>query len=175
MVINKTMTDNSDYRLYLEAQFEGLSDKLTSINDHLARLNGSVAKHELKITENLPHSVVHGVQKDTIEELRDELTGKKALDRRAKDDKEDRKASAGRWIVIFGIVVSIVLGVFNILRNKTVPNDVAIIKKETQNLGTPFITNKRGDPVLFNDTTKIYYWPTDSAYMFVITKVRSKK
>ena len=69
MVINKTMTDNSDYRLYLEAQFEGLSDKLTSINDHLARLNGSVAKHELKITENLPHSVVHCVQKDTIEDI----------------------------------------------------------------------------------------------------------
>ncbi|KKP52073.1 MAG: hypothetical protein UR43_C0015G0009 [candidate division TM6 bacterium GW2011_GWF2_33_332] len=169
------MPGNADYRLYLESEFKALNDKLTSINDHLDQLNGSVTRHEIKISENLPHSVVHCVQKATIEELRDELTGKKALERRAKDDKEDRRASAGRWVVIIGIAVSIILGVFNILRNKAVPADVAITKKEIQNLGTPFITNNRGEPVVFNDTTKIYYWPTDSAYMFIITKVKNKK
>ncbi len=51
------MTDSSDYRLFLKSEFKGIHDemgiqftsingKLRDVNDHLATLNGKVARHE---------------------------------------------------------------------------------------------------------------------------------
>jgi hypothetical protein len=44
---------------------------LKDISDHFARLNGSVARHEQQINENLPHSIAKCAQTETIKEIRD--------------------------------------------------------------------------------------------------------
>ena len=52
---------------------------LKNIEDHFRRLNGSVAKHEKTINENLPHSVVHCPQAIKIKELEDNMITSKVV------------------------------------------------------------------------------------------------
>jgi len=52
---------------------------LKNIGEHLGRLNGSVAKHEEKINGNLPHTVANCAQKETIQEIRDNMISGKAV------------------------------------------------------------------------------------------------
>ena len=172
------MPDNHDYRLFLESEFKGLHslmnaqfetvhDRLTGIDDHLKTLNGSVAKHEEKISSNLPHSIVHCAQKDVIDKIEDELIGSKAVERKLKEKREEHGAVVGRWILILGIAVSIILGVYNILSNRPLPKDVATIKNELKSLGVPVVT-RNGKFVALPDSSQIMFFPNDSVRYLII-------
>jgi hypothetical protein len=49
------------------------NNSLNNIDTHLKTLNGTVAKHQTTLDQNLPHSEVHCVQKDKIEEMGETL------------------------------------------------------------------------------------------------------
>ena len=85
-----TQTDRSEVREMLHGILSGWQAEtvareeltnlhLKNIEDHFARLNGSVTKHEKVINENLPHSVSQCVQAHTIVEIRDNMITSKAL------------------------------------------------------------------------------------------------
>lgn len=52
---------------------------LKNIGDHLDRLNGSVAKHEKIINENIPHTIANCPQQENIVEFRDNMITVKAV------------------------------------------------------------------------------------------------
>jgi hypothetical protein len=57
------------------------NEALKNINDHLGRINGSVGRHETIIVENLPHTIAKCAQKETIQEVRDNMITNKAIKR----------------------------------------------------------------------------------------------
>lgn len=52
---------------------------LKNINDHLGRINGSVARHEKIIIDNLPHTIANCPQNEKIQEIRDDMITIKTL------------------------------------------------------------------------------------------------
>ena len=86
------MTDSSDYRLFLKSEFKGIHDemgiqftsingKLRDVNDHLATLNGKVARHE-KIINELCLSEKLEEQINERQRIADELAATNRRDRR---------------------------------------------------------------------------------------------
>jgi hypothetical protein len=61
------------------AREELINLSLVNIKDHLGRINGSVAKHEKMINENLPHTTANCAQKATIQEIRDNMISTTAV------------------------------------------------------------------------------------------------
>ena len=49
------MTDNADYRLYLESNFKSLHHELSEIKAQTTKTNGTVQRHEQIIASSLPH------------------------------------------------------------------------------------------------------------------------
>lgn len=56
-------------REYFDRMFASIDDHFIEINKRLDRLNGSVARHEKIINENLPHNIAHCPQAGKIEDL----------------------------------------------------------------------------------------------------------
>jgi hypothetical protein len=149
------MTDSQDYRLYLESEFKGLHslmnaqfdivhDKLEEIDTRLAKLNGSVAKHEQIINTNLPHNVLNCPQADKIEHIEKVLIGEEAIDKQYKKDKEERHAVRVRTLMAVGIAVTIIISLFSFFSNKT---RVTELKTEVDMINTPVRT--RGGTIMW--------------------------
>lgn len=66
-------------RDYFDRMFASIDDNFHEIKGRLDKLNGSVARHEKVINENLPHSVNHCPQVKAIEELQDNMITSKAV------------------------------------------------------------------------------------------------
>ena len=81
------------------------------------------------------------------------------------------------WVRIFNVLMALI-GATALVFTAIKVNESKKLSDRTEqkvdNLGVPFITNSRGDPMMFNDTTRIYYWPADSAYLFIIQKVKNE-
>lgn len=66
-------------RDYFDRMFASIDDNFHEIKGRLDKLNGSVARHEKIINENLPHSINHCPQVKAIEELQDNMITSKAV------------------------------------------------------------------------------------------------
>jgi len=53
--------------------------RLGEISEHLKRINGTIAKHEKVINENLPHNITHCPQTERIKTLEDNQITTKAV------------------------------------------------------------------------------------------------
>jgi hypothetical protein len=79
-----TQTDRSEVREMIKGILSGWHDStverekliylsLNNIDSHLEKLNGKVSSHEKTILENLPHSIAHCPQTQTIKEIHDAM------------------------------------------------------------------------------------------------------
>jgi hypothetical protein len=73
------MTELYNDRDYFDRMFASIDDNFHEIKGRLDKLNGSVARHEKVINENLPHSVNHCPQVKVIENLKDNMVTEKAV------------------------------------------------------------------------------------------------
>ena len=73
------MSDLYNDRDYFDRMFASIDDNFLEIKGRLDRLNGSVARHEKIINENLPHSVNHCPQVGVIEDLKRNMISEKAV------------------------------------------------------------------------------------------------
>jgi hypothetical protein len=73
------MTELYNDRDYFDRMFASIDDNFHEIKGRLDKLNGSVARHEKIINENLPHSVNHCPQVKVIENLKDNMVTEKAV------------------------------------------------------------------------------------------------
>jgi len=73
------MSDLYNDRDYFDAKFAAIAEGFDKIEKRLDRLNGSVAKHEKIINENLPHNIGHCPQAETIEDLKKNMVSEKAV------------------------------------------------------------------------------------------------
>jgi hypothetical protein len=73
------MTELYNDRDYFDRMFASIDDNFHEIKGRLDKLNGSVARHEKIINENLPHGVNHCPQVKVIENLKDNMVTEKAV------------------------------------------------------------------------------------------------
>lgn len=73
------MTELYNDRDYFDRMFASIDDNFHEVKGRLDKLNGSVARHEKVINENLPHSVNHCPQVKVIENLKDNMVTEKAV------------------------------------------------------------------------------------------------
>ena len=73
------MSDLYTDRDYFDRMFASIDDNFIEIKGRLDKLNGSVARHEKIINENLPHSVNHCPQVGVIEDLKRNMISEKAV------------------------------------------------------------------------------------------------
>ncbi len=66
-------------RDYFDRMFASIDDNFHEIRGRLDKLNGSVARHEKVINENIPHSIDHCPQAGTIKDLQENLITGKAI------------------------------------------------------------------------------------------------
>ena len=64
-----TAQDRTEVRAMLTDVVRPLDDKLIEIKDQLKTLNGKVAEHEKIINQNIPHTIAHCSQAETIKSL----------------------------------------------------------------------------------------------------------
>lgn len=149
------MTDSSDYRLYLEGKFEGITklmdahfnnvhDRLEAIEIQTTKTNGTVREHDKIILENLPHSIVNCPQAEKIEHIEKVLVGEDAMAKQLKVDKEEHHSKMIRIIMVAGIFVTIVLSIFSFFSNK---NRIGKLKNEVDMINTPVKT--RGGTIMW--------------------------
>lgn len=82
---------------------------LNNIDSHLTKLNGSVARHEKAIVENLPHTIANCPQGETIKELRDTMVTTKAIRTASRNNLLlGVSVASGLW-VIYQLVKSLIL------------------------------------------------------------------
>ena len=66
----ENMTDNTDYRTYLNEKFENVNIRLDAINCHLAKINGRVQKHDEIINDAIAERVGNRVEhKEALNDL----------------------------------------------------------------------------------------------------------
>lgn len=143
------MTDQPDYRKYLEEKFSGfhslmdaqfilVNDKLERIEEQTKKTNGRTNTLEEKVR------VIEGcMQSDKVG--KDALVLKKNL----------------RWSRSLSIA-TVVIGLFMAYlgyRNLTKQN--AMLEERVNNLGDPIIINNRGETVALPDGYKLGMWPND--------------
>lgn len=73
------MTELYNDRDYFDRMFASIDDNFHEVKGRLDKLNGSVARHEKVINENLPHNVNHCPQVKVIENLKDNMVTEKAV------------------------------------------------------------------------------------------------
>ena len=73
------MSELYNDRDYFDRMFASIDDNFIEIKGRLDKLNGSVARHEKIINENLPHSVNHCPQVGVIEDLKRNMISEKAV------------------------------------------------------------------------------------------------
>lgn len=87
----------SGWNARTESYMYTTNDSLKNIADHLKTLNGTVAKHQTTIDQNLPHTIAHCTQKETIESIEKALVKLNA-------DVVTRKALNGLFWKLFGAI-----------------------------------------------------------------------
>jgi hypothetical protein len=149
------MTDSTDYRMYLEEKFTGITklvnaqfltvhDRLEAIEVQTTKTNGTVQEHEKILRENLPHSVLNCPQADKIEEIEKVLVGEEAVQRQSKKDKDDIHAKRVRVLMILGIIVTIAISVLNTFAGRA---KLDALKNEVDMINTPVKT--RGGTIMW--------------------------
>jgi len=73
------MAEMYNDRDYFDRMFASIDDNFHEVKGRLDKLNGSVARHEKVINENLPHNVNHCPQVKAIEELQGNMITAKAV------------------------------------------------------------------------------------------------
>lgn len=73
------MSDLYTDRDYFDRMFASIDNNLVEIKGRLDRLNGSVARHEKIISENLPPSIDHCPQAQVIDDLKRNMISEKAV------------------------------------------------------------------------------------------------
>ena len=66
-------------RDYFDRMFASIDDNFHEIKGRLDKVNGSVARHEKVINENLPHTIDHCPQSEVIKDLQDNMITAKAV------------------------------------------------------------------------------------------------
>ena len=66
-------------RDYFDRMFASIDDNFHEVKARLDKLNGSVARHEKVINENLPHSIDHCPQVSAIKDLQENIITSKAV------------------------------------------------------------------------------------------------
>ena len=64
---------------YFDDKFKTIAADLTEIKDRLRGMNNKIASHEKTINENLPHSIDHCPQVETIETLKENMITSKSV------------------------------------------------------------------------------------------------
>jgi hypothetical protein len=134
---------------------------LNNIDSHLSRLNGKVAEHEKVININLPHTMQHCPQAETIKVLQDASTGEAAIEKAKKAEKAEKHNDRVLKVMIIALIITLVIGLaslyFNIRSNKK--NDVIITKQD--DMGIPVIINPRGESVSLPEGYQLKMYPKD--------------
>lgn len=128
---------------------------LNNIDNHLDKLNSKVAAHERTILENLPHSAVHCVKAEVIQEIHDQMITNEIL-KAVKEKSGSHKQVTfnnvftvlGFIVVLAGVIISIIIG----------KKDINNIEERIDNFGTPVIINSRGEigRLPYGDSLKYY-------------------
>jgi hypothetical protein len=87
----------SGWNARAESYMSTTNNSLNNIDTHLKTLNHTVAKHQTVIDKNLPHTIAHCTQKDTIESIEKTLVKLNA-------DVVTRKALNGLFWKLFGAI-----------------------------------------------------------------------
>jgi hypothetical protein len=109
--------------------------RLGEISEHLKRINGSVAKHEKIINDNLPHNITHCPQAEKIAEL----------DRNMISDKSVKK-TLYTGIAIISTVVAIIWGISEVFFSPR--QEIQSLKKQVDMINTP-VQMRDGSYVLY--------------------------
>lgn len=107
----------------LVAKIDGVHEDVKTTRDELKKLNGTVRDHQSILDKNIPHTVVHCAQKETIENIEKVILTNKAIVNNNKSIKEDRRARNTIKLMALGIIVSIIVSIFNAKVNKTTNKD----------------------------------------------------
>lgn len=73
------MSELYNDRDYFDRMFASIDDNFIDVKARLDKLNGSVARHEKVINENLPHNIAHCPQSDAIKDLQNNMVTSKAV------------------------------------------------------------------------------------------------
>ena len=136
-VANSIMTDNTDYRMYLENQFKTIHDTLTRIEAQTVKTNGRVAELE---TEMLTHPM--------------NCSSAKKVEKMSEDLEEYRIVKKYPKIAIYIIaffVITAIFGAYNFIdiKNKMYEQTVQLKRTINDQEGVSKVT--RGDYVKYND------------------------
>jgi hypothetical protein len=139
----------------IEGQYRLMTNQLSNIEIQTIRTNSRVTKLE-----------------DKVVVVENYISGNKLLKSVARKRFEIFLKIFGAIVILVGLGFSVYFGFkSNENTSKTLDNTVKI-NNNVESQGMPFITNSRGEPALLKDTLKIYYWPTDSSYLYIIQKVK---
>jgi hypothetical protein len=120
---------------------------LTGIKERLDRINGTVARHETVISENLPHDIANCPQADTIQEIRDNMITDTSVLK--------YKEKSGNFIIA---IVSIIIAVISCTSVFIIPAcqrkaELAKQKEESfEDLLKKYNGNTRGAVIHFDST-----------------------
>ena len=130
------MTDSSDYRLFLESKFEGLTVLMNAhahdTHDRLDTLNGSVSKNQNRIAElekaDLAHIIECPVKADVIK-IEKSLLEYNFLRKYPK-------------IAIGIVVVSVIMGIYSV--RKWITEPVKELQTQMDMMNTPVMNTRSG-------------------------------
>jgi len=88
---------------YFDTKFGDIAGDLSEIKDRLRGMNNKIARHEKIINENLPHSIDHCPQVETIETLKENMVTTKSV-----------KKTIYTSIIVLGVIISIIWGISEI-------------------------------------------------------------
>ena len=107
---------DNETKLYINSKFEVVIVKLTNIDEHLARQNGTIKKHDDQIQEALQWRAKKYAQVDEYIQDLDELKPKV----RKLEDNQLTSKSIKRWLIgsvaVMGTLVAVALAVFNLIQ-----------------------------------------------------------
>jgi hypothetical protein len=145
------MPDSPDYRLYLESEFKGLHslmnaqfetvhERLDAIEKQTTKTNGRVSELEEEVHKELPHTKDGCPQKNVIEAIHDIVIGEEAILKRKLSEGEMKHAITVRWIMISGIIVSILISLLGTFYSRGNHQQTMDLKNEVDMINTPVRT-----------------------------------
>lgn len=143
------MTDRPDYRLYLEEKFSGFHSLMDAqfiiINDKLERIEEQTKKTNGRTT------ILEGKVLAVEDCLRTEKAGRDALKARG-------SLTWSRAISVVTVVIGLFMAYLG-YRNLTRQNEA--LNSRVDDLGSPVVTNPRGELVPLPEGFSLKMWPKD--------------